>query len=161
MNADFLVLAGRIRQETAELVTVIARAERAYRVARQGGQDSDLYVDATALNLHDFYSGLERIFRQIATTVDHSTPAGPEWHRDLLSQMCADIPTIRPAVLTRGTCDALDEFMRFRHVVRNVYAFQLDGTRIERLVRDGSSLIEQIAVELEAFSSFLERTGQA
>ena len=127
MNADFLVLAGRIRQETAELSTIIARAERACRVARQGGEDSDLYVDAMALNLHDFYSGLERIFRQIATTVDRSIPSGQEWHRDLLGQMCVDVPNIRPTVLTRDTCDALDEFMSFRHVVRNVYAFQLDG----------------------------------
>lgn len=40
MNTDFLVLAGRIRQEADELTNVIARAERASRVARKGHEDS-------------------------------------------------------------------------------------------------------------------------
>lgn len=160
MNADFLVLAGRIRQEVDELANIVARAGRAGRVAQKGGEDSDLYIDAAALNLHDFYTGLERIFRQIATIVDRSVPSTPEWHRDLLKQMCIDIPDLRPAVLSQEMCAALDEFMRFRHIVRNVYAFQLDGERIERLVQDGRSLMTQIGIELEGFSAFLERAGQ-
>ena len=160
MNTDFLVLAGRIRQETTELATIIARAERAVDLARKAETDSDLYIDAAALNLHDFYTGLERVFRQIATTIDRSIPSSQEWHRDLLKQMCIDIPDVRPPVLALDTCAALDELLRFRHVVRNVYAFQLDGVRIQRLVRDGQALMILIAAELEHFSRFLEQAGQ-
>lgn len=161
MNAEFLVLAGRIRQEMDELTDVIARAERASHVARKGQEDSDLYIDAAALNLHDFYTGLERIFRQIAATVDRSTPAGQEWHRDLLRQMCIDIVDLRPSVLSPETCAGLDEFMRFRHVVRNVYAFQLDGERVAQLVQEGRVLMGRIEAELGLFASFLEQTGRA
>lgn len=161
MNADFLVLAGRIRQEVGELENVVARAGRASHVARKGREDSDLYVDAAALNLHDFYTGLERIFRQIAVTVDRSEPAGQEWHRDLLKQMCIDIPDLRPPVLSPEMCAALDEFMRFRHVVCNVYAFQLDGERVEQLVKGGQELMKRIAAELNEFAAFLERSGRA
>lgn len=160
MNAEFLVLAGRIRQEAAELAIVIGRAQRASRVAGKGGEDVDLYIDAAALNLHDFYTGLERIFRQITVTVDRSTPAGQEWHRDLLKQMCIDIPDLRPAVLSPETCAALDEFMRFRHVVRNVYAFHLDGQRVLQLVQQGQALMKRIAAELVEFAAFLEQAGR-
>ena len=156
MNADFLVLAGRIRQEIGELTTVIARAERASRSARHGGEEADLYVDAAALNLHDFYSGLERVFRQIAAIVDHSVPSGGEWHRDLLQQMCIEIPGLRLAVLSPETCATLEEFMRFRHVVRNVYAYQLDGERIQKLVRDAGTVLGQITTELDQFAAFIE-----
>lgn len=160
MTPDFLVLAGRIRQEVVDLSSAFDRAKRASSVARKGGEDVDLYVDAAALNLHDFYTGLERVFRQIAVTVDRSTPSGQEWRRDLLKQMCIDIPDLRPAVISPATCAALDELMRFRHVVRNVYAFQLDGGRVAQLVEEGQPLVNQVADELEKFAMFLERTGR-
>lgn len=160
MNVDYLVLASRIKQEVVELRLVIARAVRASGNAQKGGDDSDLYIDAAALNLHDFYTGLERIFQLIAVTVDRSPPTGQEWHRDLLRQMCVDIPAVRPPVLSKETCTVLDEFMRFRHVVRNVYAFQLNGERIGQLVEDGQALIHKIESELETFSIFLTQAGQ-
>lgn len=159
MKAGYLVLAGRIRQELEDLERAISRAERAIRTAARAAEDSDLYVDAAALNLHDFYTGLERIFRQIATTVDASVPSSPEWHRELLQQMCIEIPNVRPRALSPETCKALDEFMRFRHVVRNIYAFRLDAERISLLVPDARLLMGRITNELKAFALFLEGVG--
>jgi hypothetical protein len=159
VNVDYLVLAARIPQELAELRQTIARAERASQVAKQQVSDSDLYIDAVALNLHDFYTGLERIFRQIVTTVDRSMPISEGWHRDLLRQMCIELPGIRPRVLGETTCRTLDEFLRFRHVVRNVYAFQLDGDRVSRLAEDARVLLENIHSELITFVVFLEKAG--
>jgi hypothetical protein len=64
--ARYLVVAGRIRQEVANLERVVTRAERAVAAVRQRPEDQDLYLDAAALNLHDFYAGLERVFHHIA-----------------------------------------------------------------------------------------------
>jgi hypothetical protein len=58
---DYLVAAGRIRQELTDLERVVARVERAITVAHQRLEDQDLYIDSAALNLHDFYAGLEPI----------------------------------------------------------------------------------------------------
>lgn len=160
MIPEYLVLAGRIRQELEGLDLVVDRAKRARNRAALETADADLYIDAAALNLHDFYSGLERIFRQIAATVDDSVPGTPEWHRDLLRQMCIELPGLRPAVLQPETCEKLDEFMRFRHVVRNVYAFRLDAERIGRLVKEAQALLTQVTTQLMAFSAFLEQVGQ-
>lgn len=60
-------------------------------------------------------------------------PTGADWHRDLLQQMTAEIPGLRPVVLSCETAKALDEYLRFCHVVCNIYAFQLDPERVEQL----------------------------
>lgn len=120
----------RIHQEMDDLDRVVSRAERAVQAARQQTQDQDLYIDSAALNLHDFYAGLERIFQQVGSTVDGNIPAGHNWHRELLQQMQTDLPDLRPPVLSSEVASVLDEFLRFRHVLRNVYAFQFDPSAL-------------------------------
>jgi len=157
----YAVAAGRIRQELTELERVVARAERAVASARRRPEDQDLYLDSAALNLHDFYTGLERVFQHIAATVDRSVPASRDWHRELLGQMGLTLQQVRPAVLSAGTMKALDEYLRFRHVVRNIYAFEFDPERIERLVQPLCRAFEQVRSELLTFANFLERLAQA
>jgi hypothetical protein len=156
---SYVILAGRIRSELIELERLVSRAERAMEGARRLPQDMDFYVDSAALNLHDVYAGLERLFRQIASTVDGDVPASPDWHRDLLQQMGLDLPKLRPPVLSVDAIHALDEYLRFRHVVRNVYSFQLDSGRIGRLVSLLRPAFERAKDELLAFAGFLERIG--
>ncbi len=67
-NRAYLALAGRIRQEMEELQQVAQRIQRFWKQARRSGDDA--YVDATALNLHGFYAGLERLFERIALEAD-------------------------------------------------------------------------------------------
>ena len=59
--------------------------------------EQDVYLDSVALNLHSFYSGLERLF-EIARHIDCSVPEGETWHRDLLDQMACEVADIRPAI---------------------------------------------------------------
>ena len=84
MIGRYGVVAGRICQELEVLDRVVARTERAIAAAQQRPEDQDLYIDAAALNLHDFYAGLERTFRLIAAVVDQSVPSGHDWNRELL-----------------------------------------------------------------------------
>jgi len=155
----YVVLATRIRKELVDLERVVSRAEGAIGAARERTQDQDFYIDSAALNLHDIYAGLERVFQQIATTVDNSVPSGKEWHRDLLRQMNVEIPDLRPTVLSDDALSALDEFLRFRHVVRNVYAFSFDPEQIERLVKQVRPTFMQARGELLVFAHFLEQVG--
>ena len=46
--------------------------------------------------LHDFYSGIERVFRRIADEVDGGVPQGEQWHRQLVTDMTLEIPGVRP-----------------------------------------------------------------
>jgi|DewCreStandDraft_4_1066084.scaffolds.fasta_scaffold119484_2 hypothetical protein len=161
MSERYRVVAGRIRQELMELERVVDRAERAVTAAKRRPEDQDLYLDSAALNLHDFYAGLERLFQQIAAVVDRSVPTGYEWHRDLLRQMSMALTPVRPQVLSTKTSKALDEYLRFRHVVRNIYAFEFDPERIERLVQQLQPAFEQLQAELLAFADFLTKLAEA
>jgi hypothetical protein len=155
----YIVLAERIRKELDDLERLVARADRAMKTARTNPQDADLYIDSASLNLHDVYSGFERMFKQIAATVDGNVPTEPEWHKELLEQMGLDLPKFRPPVLTTDSIRRLDEYLRFRHVVRNVYTFSFDPERIGRLVKELKPSFDQVRRELLAFVDFLEKVG--
>ena len=159
MIEGYVVLAGRIRKELGDIEHLVSRANRALSAAQKNPHDADLYIDSASLNLHDLYSGFERIFRQIAATVDGNLPSSAEWHRDLLEQMGLDLPKVRPSVLSANSMQMLDEYLRFRHVVRNVYTFSLNPERIGRLVTGLESVFTQVQEELLTFASFLERVG--
>ena len=74
MNGIYRTIAGRIRVDLQELARVVERTSRIWQQALAA--TDDYYVDATALNLHGFYAGLERLLEIIADGVDQAKPAG-------------------------------------------------------------------------------------
>lgn len=120
----------------------------------------DFYLDSVALNLHGFYAGLERLFELIATVIDGTLPRNANWHQVLLQQMAAEVPHVRPAVISEGTRDALDEYRGFRHIVRHVYTFKFDPIKVQRLVKEAPAVFVQARAELLAFADFLEQRGR-
>jgi len=148
-------LAERIRDELAELEQVQQRIEAGWH--RVQSSNDDYYLDGVALNLHGFYSGLERIFELIVTRVDSTKPTGENWHQALLVQMTTEAPGVRPAVISTLTHSQLDEYRGFRHIVRNVYTFKFDPAKIEKLVMNVQVTLAQVRAELLAFAEFLEQ----
>ncbi|TVR64874.1 MAG: hypothetical protein EA426_00295, partial [Spirochaetaceae bacterium] len=57
--------------------------------------------------LHDFYSGMERIFRRIAEELNGGVPNSEQWHRDLLDEMTWEFEGIRPPVIDENLRDRL------------------------------------------------------
>jgi hypothetical protein len=155
VSGDFLVLAQRIEDEAADLARVVQRAQAAITASKELPDYQGAFLDSAALNIHDFYSGLERIFQQIAVKVDGSLPEGRDWHRELLRQLHVALPPHRPAVISEATMESLQEFLGFRHVVRNVYAFQFQPERVEVLVNALGPVFEQVREELATFTRFL------
>jgi hypothetical protein len=160
MIQAYIVLSGRIHNEMDELERLVSRAERALEAAHQLPDENDLFIDAVALNLHGVYTGLERIFHQIAATVDGNVPSSREWHRELLEQMSKRVPDVRPPVISANTVQLLDEFLRFRHVVRNVYTLALDDERITGLVQRARPAFNLVKSELSGFADFLDQVGK-
>jgi len=155
MSADRITLASRIRTELLDLERIVVRATRLMGKARERGDED--YLDGVALNLHGFYSGVEHIFREVARVVDDSMPSGSEWQRELLVQMTAELPSLRPPVISRATRDCLDEYRNFRHVVRNVYTFNLRPSRLQEFVEGLPACFVAITHDLTAFNTFLEQ----
>lgn len=82
--------------------------------------------------LHDFYCGIEKIFGRIAINVDNNVPKGEDWHMKLLLQM-AQSKKDRKAIIDSDFLQDLKEFLRFRHLFRNIYGFQLKWDKIKPL----------------------------
>jgi hypothetical protein len=95
--------------------------------------------------LHDFYTGIEKIFEDIAKEIDRRMPTGEEWHSDLLRQMTLDIPGLRPPVISASTEKRLREYLGFRHLFRKRYGFELEWEKMKRLL----ITIPQVLLQLE------------
>ncbi|MDO9300731.1 MAG: hypothetical protein Q7T89_05075 [Anaerolineales bacterium] len=152
--SDYAALASRIRIALQDVNHNVRRALELSAKARTIGDDG--YWDGVALNLHGFYTGVEHIFEDIARTLEQSIPSGSGWHVDLLTQMSGEIEGVRPAVISRATRSMLDEFRGLRHVVRNVYAFNLRSARLNELMLDLPGCFDAVQSELLEFSQFLE-----
>lgn len=155
MNPKGGHVAKRIRSELIELERVVERIQEGWRRAEQSADD--FYLDGVALNLHGFYSGLERVFEVIASGLDCSRPEGENWLLQLLHQMAAETPGIRPSVISESSCERLNEFRGFRHVVRNVYTFRFDTAKMRKLIDGLPFLFQQVRAELLAFADFVDR----
>jgi hypothetical protein len=148
-------LVGRIRLELDEIPRALDRMKEGWE--RASRTNDDYYLDGVALNLHGFYMGMERILTIIAETVDGRLPRGENWHLLLLEQMMTEIPRVRPSVISTDTGRKLDEYRRFRHVVRNVYTYNFDPVKLGKLVNSAPELFVQTKAELLAFAAFLEQ----
>ncbi len=149
----YRAVAGRVRTGLDEIKEIAARTERIWSAGRS--EADDWYVDAVALNLHGFHAGVERLLELIAEAVDEAKPVGSDWHRALLSQMAAEIPDVRPPVLGTETRKLLDRYCGFRHVVRNVYSFNLDPQQVGLLVAGLPEALWTITADLGSFADWL------
>jgi hypothetical protein len=107
-------------------------------------------------NIHSFYSGLERVFEKISSSVDGARPQGINWHQELLSQMAIELPNVRPAVISEKTRELLEPYRGFRHVVRNVYTYHIVPEKMKPLARGIRPVFKQVEKEFTAFSRFIQ-----
>jgi len=153
MKTAYIALIGRIKRVMQDLERVVSRAESLMDKAQRTGDDG--YLDGVALNLHGFYAGVEKIFEDVARTMEKAIPDGSGWHQDLLLQMAAEISPIRPPVISEETRDCLDDYRGFRHVVRNVYTFNLQMSRLQELTKGLRRCYGAVTRDLDDFMDFL------
>ncbi len=151
----------RIATEWRQIRRAAEKAENAFRNAATGGQNESFYLDSAALNLHGFYNGLERLFESLAHDLDDGVPSGAAWHRELLLQMEMQVPKVRPAVIRSTTRVALEEYLRFRHIVRNIYTWDFEIPRMKDLIDHLPQTLRDLEADLERFREFLDAAGRA
>jgi hypothetical protein len=111
---------------------------------------TEIELPAMAATLHSFYTGVENIFKRVAVEVDGEPVRGDAWHRELLLRM--KTPTAeRPALLPVELHDALNEYLRFRHVFRSAYSFDLDWRKMSPLVLRLEETFQKLENALDDF----------
>ena len=161
MIARYQALAQRIKQEIEELEVALSTIQSHWERAGHSEVDKRAYLNSVALNLHGFYSGLERVFHLIASEFDGGSLGGEGWHTELLRQMTLDLPGTRPPILETETADHLDEYRKFRHLVRHVYTTAFDPDRIDALVSVLPKVWSEVRRDLTTFTAFLEDLSKA
>ncbi len=159
-DRGFLTLAAEIRQELGSLERLAEEIPVTWAKGRTlPDADRRPYVESTALRLHNFYTACERIFEKVAGEINGGLPQTPDWHLRLLRTMTLEVPGVRPRVLSPELADRLTDYLRFRHVVRNIYGFELHEERIDPLVQDLAQVFKELQDELEDLLSYLEELG--
>ncbi|MGB7487757.1 MAG: hypothetical protein WA901_16320, partial [Phormidesmis sp.] len=125
--------------------------------AKETGQNA--YWMAVSLSLHAMYTGLEKIFEQIAQSVDGNLSKGQHWHKELLEQMSIEIKGVRTAVIDLQTLESLKKYLAFRHVVRSNYAYRLEPERIENNFQILEDCYGSVVGQLNDFCEFLTSVG--
>lgn len=125
----FKVLKAQVANELEQIRKLLGEAPD---IIRSGG--SNISVRAGGSILHDFYTGVENIFHAIASAVDEKFPTGMSWHTELLNQMTLNIEELRSPVISRETARMLEEYLRFRHLFRKRYGFELEWESIRNLL---------------------------
>lgn len=71
--------------------------------------------------------------------------------------MSLDIPQVRPAVISEVTRTRLDEFRRFRHVVRSIYAYRLEASRVIELANQLQECHRVFEREIQQFIESIQK----
>ncbi len=113
-------------------------------------------VSAASVVLHDFYNTIEKTFQQIAQEIDGGAPTGDAWHQQLLGRMTIEITGRRPPVIDKPLADTLSQYLRFRHLFRHIYGFELVWERIAPLIEAMPQVYEDFIKQIDAFIAFLQ-----
>ena len=137
------------RRLAAEIEHDLERLEQLREELATAPRGDDTFtLRARGSILHDFYSGIERVFVRIAEELNGGLPQGEQWHLQIITDMSLEIPGVRPPVIDTALAEVLADFLRFRHVFRNVYGSPLQAERMppleERLPRVLASFLTQV-----------------
>jgi len=159
MTTEYILLKNEIVDELFNLERIVTKVIKSFNHYENSELDRDVYIDSVAINLHSFYSGVEKTLESIANKVDHYLPSGSSWHKELLTQMNTPIDNVRPVVVSSKLKQDLQTFLDFRHVVRNLYTYNFDPDKVRLLVLTIEDVFDRLKNELADFEAFLNAVG--
>jgi hypothetical protein len=156
MNSKLVVLRDELEEELANISGLL----QSLRDALSQELDPGIEKRVAASMLTDFYLAGERIFKRIGKEIDQTLPEGDDWHKQLLRQMSVDLPKIRPRVIDKELYLMLGEYLKFRHIVRNIYGFQLEYGRFAHLVEKSENVATQLEMQVREFLQGMENIAE-
>ncbi len=154
LHKNFNGLFADIERELGNLESLVN--EIAEILQNLSGKPGKTTIRACASILHDFYTGIEKIFERIASEIDGGAPRGYDWHLQLLQRMLAPVPGVRPPIIEPELGELLDEYMRFRHLFRHQYGFQLRWQLVKELVDRLPEIYQRTAAQIRHFGQWLK-----
>jgi len=95
--------------------------------------------------LHNIYTGIENIFKQILSSQGIQIPSSDSWHQDLLIQ------ATDKGIITETIKKQLAKYLAFRHFFIHAYGFLLDEKELKLLVDDVFGVYSSFKTEIDVF----------
>jgi hypothetical protein len=130
----------RVDVEIANIDRVLAELPAANGLERL----STLEPAGVATLLHNFYTGIENVLKQILAAKGMALPQGPAWHKELVALACDK------GVVSEGLKERLGEYLGFRHFFSHAYALDLYPHAMEPLVGNAASVCELFKNDIAA-----------
>lgn len=150
-------LTQRINDELVKIEDTLLRIRRGLELIDVAAEEVTEFIETTIANdLTDVYCGIERIFERIANEVDGHLPRGSMWHKNLLEQMTRHRPERQP-VISESTSNQLENLLKFRHKVRNIYGIELRYDDTLDHAEIIGELFDDVSTDLNTFTNSLEK----
>jgi len=108
---------------------------------------SQLELAGVAALLHNFYNGIENIFKQVFQRRSFPIPQGESWHRDLL------LVAAEKGIISDLLLNNLKRYLAFRHYFSHAYALELFPERMEPLANDAVALFNEFKQQMDKIIS--------
>jgi hypothetical protein len=105
---------------------------------------------ALGLFLQSFYNGIENIIKFIMAEKYEKLPSGVKWHKELLDLCFVEIKD-QSKLFSDKLKDVLDDYLRFRHFIRNTYSYKIKWERMEELIINVNENWKNIKSEIVEF----------
>ncbi|MEA1912856.1 MAG: hypothetical protein U9N06_03350 [candidate division WOR-3 bacterium] len=151
MNEENEVLKRNVKREISKLKELTSEMKE---IIERFEEEPDM-VEQRAMGsiLHDFYCGVERIFKRISEHYKGGLPGGENWHIELLDSMFNKKMKERRSVINKKTYEDLKELLAFRHIFRNIYGFELKWDRFRHLSLNLDKILEEVKENITDFIS--------
>lgn len=149
----YLALKARLEDEMIALERNIATMDQL--LAQAETIPNIALIPALAGYIADFYTGCEHLSERVAVTLDGGLPKTDNWHEMLLRQVAEVGGEDRPPLWAGSLLLELDEYRKFRHLVRHTYNVELKPERVLALAQNVQPVFTKIQRAIAVFSQWL------
>lgn len=136
---DFEALRMEVQNEIRGLERIVE--ETSSELVNLPQEPTRLQVGGMGKYVHDFYEGVERIFERIERGLSIPVPSGESWH-----------------ILDRSLALKLHRYLRFRHLFRHTYGYELVWEELRPLVEMMPEVLEELRRSIDDLLGRINKT---